>query len=136
MPRRPVKAIPVHELAVCQSILRQVEQVARQHGADEVSAIHLNIGPLSGIEIPLLENAFTIARAGTVAHSANLVTSRTRLRVRCSRCDEESFVPANRLVCEHCGDWRTHLVSGDEMELARIEMNIQESEIRGEPVHV
>lgn len=127
---------PVHELAVCQSLLQQVDRVARQHGATGVAAIHLNVGPLSGIEIPLLEHAFTIARAGTVAHSADLVTNRTRVRVHCSRCDEESFVPANRLVCMHCGDWRTQLVSGDEMELARIEMNIQEPELQGDPIHV
>lgn len=117
----------MHELAVCQSLLRQVERVARQHGADEVATIHLSIGPLSGIEVPLLQRAFTIARAGTVAEGAELVANLTRARVHCSRCGGESTVPANRLLCVHCGDWRTRLVGGDEMELVSIEMGISET---------
>ncbi len=117
----------MHELAVCRSLLRQVERVAMQHGADEVASIHLSIGPLSGIEVPLLEQAFSIARAGTVAEGAELVTSLKGVRVRCGRCDKESAVTVNRLVCLHCGDWRTQLVSGDEMELTRVEINIPET---------
>lgn len=117
----------MHELAVCQSLLRQVERVAMQHGADEVASIHLSIGPLSGIEVPLLAQAFTIARAGTLAEGAELITTPKEVRVRCARCDQESAVTANRLVCVHCGDWRTQLVSGDEMELTRVEINIPET---------
>jgi hydrogenase nickel incorporation protein HypA/HybF len=26
----------------------------------------------------------------------------------------------NRLVCDHCGDWRTQLISGDELLLQRV----------------
>lgn len=112
----------MHELSVCQSLLQQVEQVAAQRNADEVVRVHVNIGPLSGIEAPLLQQAFTIARAGTVANDAELITNLMSVRVHCSRCDTESTVHANRLVCGVCGDWRTRLVGGDEMELARIEM--------------
>ena len=38
----------------------------------------------------------------------------------CGECGKESEVPANRLVCEHCGDWRTQLLSGDELMLERV----------------
>jgi Zn finger protein HypA/HybF involved in hydrogenase expression len=31
-------------------------------------------------------------------------------------------VPANRLVCPHCKNWRTTLVSGDEMVLQQVEL--------------
>ncbi len=116
----------MHELSVCQSLLHQVEQVAAQRHAVEVVRIHVNIGPLSGIEAPLLQQAFTIARAGTVANDADLITNPMSVRVHCSRCDTESTVRANRLVCAGCGDWRTRLVCGDEMELARVEMTINE----------
>jgi hydrogenase nickel incorporation protein HypA/HybF len=126
----------VHELAVCQSLLEHVDRIASDHGAQEVVAVHLNIGPLSGIEAPLLERAFSIARVGTTAENAELVTTLTRACVHCSACDVESFVSANRLLCPRCGDWRTRLVGGDELELARIEMNVPDPNRGGDAIHV
>lgn len=67
-----------------------------------------------------MQNAFPIAAAGTVANEAKLHLQPTPIRVCCEECGEESEVPVNRLVCEHCGDWRTRLVSGDELMLQRV----------------
>ena len=43
-------------------------------------------------------------------------------RVRCRSCGAESAAEPNNLVCTACGDWRTELVSGDEMLLAQVEL--------------
>ena len=48
----------MHELSICQALLDQVENVARDHGARRVSRVALRIGALSGIEPELLEHAF------------------------------------------------------------------------------
>ena len=63
----------MHELSVCQALLAQVEQVARENAAHSVEKVVLRIGPLSGVEPRLLQDAFPIARAGTVAAGAELV---------------------------------------------------------------
>jgi hydrogenase nickel incorporation protein HypA/HybF len=115
----------VHELSVCWDLLHQVAAVACQHGASTVSRIHLRLGPLSGIEAPLLAQAFTIARAGSVAAQAELVTERLPVRVRCTSCGAESEAQPNRLVCGVCGDWRTALLSGDELLLASVELDLE-----------
>ena len=112
----------MHELAVCQALLQQVEQTAGQHDVSEVTKVVLRIGPLSGIELPLLQQAFSIARMGTIADKADLVAEQLPVRIRCTRCRAESTVSSNHLLCTACGDWRTRLVSGDEMVLASIEM--------------
>ena len=112
----------MHELAVCEALLQQVEQEAGQHDANEVTKVVLRIGPLSGIELPLLQQAFTVARKGTVADKADLVAEELPVRIRCTQCRAESTVRANRLLCATCGDWRTRVISGDEMVLASIEM--------------
>jgi len=110
----------MHELAVCQALIGEVAQVARAQQATSVSDIYVSVGPLSGVEGPLMQNAFPIAAAGTVANEAKLHLQPTPIRVCCEECGEESEVPANRLVCEHCGHWRTRLVSGDELMLQRV----------------
>ena len=63
----------MHELAVCQGLLRQVQQIALENRARSVERILLRIGGLSGVEPPLLERAFEIARMGTLAQEAELV---------------------------------------------------------------
>ena len=112
----------MHELAVCQALMEQVEAVARDQCADRVVAIHLGIGPLSGVEPRLLQHAFPIASAGSVAAEADLVINSLPVVVNCKRCGKDSEVLPSRLLCAHCGDWRTSLVSGDELSLQTVEV--------------
>jgi len=110
----------MHELSVCQALISQVAQVARDRHATAVTDIYVDVGPLSGVEPPLLRNAFPIAAAGTVANNATLHLQTMPIRVRCEECGAESEVATNRLTCQSCGDWRTDLISGDELLLQRV----------------
>lgn len=110
----------MHELSICQALLDQVENVARDHGARRVSRVALRIGALSGIEPELLEHAFVVARAGGVAGEATLEIEMTEPVVRCSVCGATGVVAANRLLCPGCGDWRVDLIEGREMVLAQV----------------
>jgi hydrogenase nickel incorporation protein HypA/HybF len=112
----------MHELSLCQSLMQQVEVIAREHRARAVSLVKVRIGPLSGVEPQLLVQAFPIASAATVAEGAVLVTETLPVRVRCRRCGAESEARPNRLVCGVCGHWQTQLLSGDEMLLASVEL--------------
>lgn len=112
----------MHELSVCRALLAQVEEVARRHGTKGVAKIVLHIGPLAGVESRLLRQAFILVRTGSVAESTELVIETLPIRVRCQACGAESAASANRLLCGVCGDWRTQLISGDEMLLASVEL--------------
>lgn len=112
----------MHELAVCQALIGEVSALAAARRANSITDIHVNIGPLSGVEWPLLQRAFPLAAAGTVADGAKLHLRKTPIRVRCSICDAETEAEVNKLVCGHCGEWRTRLVSGDELVLRTVEM--------------
>ncbi len=114
----------MHELSVCQSFLAQVERIALAHNARTVDKIVVRIGPLSGVEAPLLRQAYTLACAGTVAEDAELVTEIQPIRVACETCGAETSASVNRLLCGACGDYHTRLVSGDEMILASVELNV------------
>ena len=118
----------MHELSICLSLLDQVERIARDHGADRVERILLRIGPLSGVEAPLLANAYPLAAAGTIAEHATLDIEPAAIRVKCSVCGAETEAEPNRLLCGQCGDWHTRLVSGDEMLLANLELRIPDAE--------
>lgn len=113
----------MHELSVCLSLMQQVENIARKHNAIRVTRIVLDVGPLSGVEPELLRNAYPIAAAGTAAETAELVIETADIVVRCSQCESESTVPPNKLLCRACGEFRTRVISGDELILLRVELD-------------
>jgi hydrogenase nickel incorporation protein HypA/HybF len=112
----------MHELAVCQALIEQVERVARQNDAQRVISIVITIGPLAGVEPQLLEHAYPLAAAGTIAEHAALVIETVPVRVRCRSCGAETDAAANRLVCGDCGDWQVDVTGGEEMILKRVEV--------------
>lgn len=102
--------------------MEQVESIALEEQADHVTAIHLGVGPLSGVEPRLLEQAFSIARAGSIAADAELVIASMPIQVSCKQCGQLTEALPSRLVCGSCGDWHTSLVSGDELQLTSLEL--------------
>ena len=113
----------MHELSICLALMQQVERIAREHEAASIDRIVLQVGPLSGVEAPLLERAWPLASSGTLAQQAQLVIETAPVRVRCTQCDAVSNVIPNRLLCSACGDFRTRLISGDEMLLVNLELS-------------
>lgn len=114
----------MHELSVCQALIGQVEAVARQRGACQVKSVRVRLGPLSGVEATLLQQAYPLASAGTLAEASRLVIEPAPVRVKCETCGAESEAEPNRLLCARCGDYHTRLVSGDEMMLMSVELVI------------
>lgn len=133
-----MKYLPkMHELAVCQALLGEVVSLAAARNAVIVTDIHVGIGPLSGVEADLLQDAFPIAAAGTYASAAVLHLRKTKIRVRCLECGAETKAKANRLVCGKCANWRTTLIGGDELILERVEMETRsENQSMGEAANV
>ncbi len=115
----------MHELSVCLALVRRVQAIARDQGASAVEQIVLRIGPLSGVEPPLLRHAYPLAAAGTLAQGAELVIESAPVRVRCTVCGAETEVTPNRLLCGSCGEFRTRLLGGDEMLLVRLELCLE-----------
>lgn len=117
----------MHELSVCLALLDKVQQIARENGAVRVSRIVVKLGPLSGVEAPLLSNAYPLAAAGTIAEEAELSIEVVPVRVRCGECEAESDVAMNRLLCPACGGSSTKVISGDDLLLQRVELETPDS---------
>jgi hydrogenase nickel incorporation protein HypA/HybF len=111
----------MHELSVCQALVDQLEALGKEQQAIRVVKLLVGIGPLSGVEPALLDQAFPIAAAGTLAEDAELTIEHHPVRVHCLQCGQDSDASVNRLLCGYCGDWRTELLSGDELILVQVE---------------
>ena len=115
----------MHELSVAQALVEQVDAVIRQHQAKGASRIRVRIGPLAGVVPELLASAFPLAAGGSRMAGAELEFAYAPIRVRCQGCGAETEAAPNRLVCGACGDWHTQLVSGDELLLESVELELK-----------
>src|SRR3569833_3349504 len=73
-------------LLLCRALVAQVSALAAERGARAVSRIRLVVGPLAGVEIALLKNAFPVSSRGTPAAGAALEIETVPLAVRCESC--------------------------------------------------
>ena len=103
--------------------MQQIESISAANEASRVVSIVIGMGPLSGVEAQLLKHAYPVASAGTIAEDAELIIKNLPVRVSCDVCGEESEVPTNKLLCKQCGNWKTTLISGDELMLLSLEMD-------------
>jgi hydrogenase nickel incorporation protein HypA/HybF len=122
----------VHELSICQALLQQVAAIAVAHRAQRVTAIRLGVGALAGVEPALLERAFTLARAGTLAAAADLIITTTAVAVSCRSCGRTAEVAVNRLSCPACGAIDVRVTRGEELILESLELDV-EDDIAADP---
>ncbi len=124
----------MHELAVCQALLHQVEAVVAEHGATAADRIVISVGPLSGVEPALLASAFTIAREGTAAANAELDIESEPIEVECRTCAHRGTARPNRLLCGACGDWQVQVTRGEALMLLRVGLAIEDKPSLRPPV--
>jgi hydrogenase nickel incorporation protein HypA/HybF len=106
-----------------EDLLRQVDVHADRHGASRVLRVHLAVGELSGVEVPLLERAFEAFRAGTRCGGSTLDVRRVPARWCCPGCEREAPT-GGPLFCEACA-LPPRLAEGGELVLERIEMEVE-----------
>lgn len=121
----------MHEASICLSLMKKVQETTHHYPGALVRHIHLKIGPLSGIDPHLLEQAFRISKKEPALEGAILNIECTAAKVRCLDCQEVSEVPSNHLCCRPCGSTHTQLLSGSELYIDNIDLSIPEETFEG-----
>ncbi len=112
----------MHELSIALSILDLAAEEARRHGG-RVTAIHLRLGPLSGVVGAALQSAYGLAREGSELAGAELVIEEVPLVAYCPTCAaEQAPASAYLLICPACGGPMPQVVRGREMEVTALEI--------------
>ena len=112
----------MHELSIMQSALECVLEGAEKARARRVIAVRLRVGVLSGVAPEALEFAFEALTPGTLAEGAELGIEHVPARFWCEGCDLEFQADDMLSECPKCHQFGAGLRSGQEMELASIEI--------------
>ncbi len=112
----------MHEYAIVQALLAQVEAAAQAAGATAVRTIRVRIGELAGVEVDLLRTAYATFRERGPCRTAELAVEAVAARWACPRC-RRPRARGEVLRCPECS-LPARLVAGDELILDRIEMEV------------
>lgn len=98
------------------------EEAARRGGA-QVSAIHLRLGPLSGVVREALLFSYEVACEGTPLEGSQLVIEDVPVVVYCPTCSgERTLASIQNFCCPDCGTPTSQVVGGKELEVVALEI--------------
>src|SRR5262249_47743925 len=113
----------MHELSIALSLLELAQEEAARQGGARVTALHLKLGPLSGVVKEALVGAYELARAGSPCAEAELVIEEVPVAVYCPACAMERTLAAlGPLCCPVCGAPTPQVVRGRELDLVALEI--------------
>ncbi len=113
----------MHELSIALGIVDAATEEAARQNASRVCAVHLRLGPLSGVVKEALEFAYEASCYGTILAGSQLIIEDQPVVVYCSACHaERTLLSIQRFVCPDCGAATPRVISGRELELAALEV--------------
>jgi hydrogenase nickel incorporation protein HypA/HybF len=117
----------MHEIGIANSILDAVRTEVARHPGGKPRKVAVRIGELAAVNGDALRFAFEILTGDTDLDCLELEIEICPRRQRCT-CGIEFNVIAYELQCPQCGEQRTQCISGDQLELAYLEIEEHEME--------
>jgi|SRR5579864_6671717 len=116
----------MHELSIAQSVLEAVQAEAARHPGATPTKIGLKIGELAAVDPDALQFAFEVLTRETELEGLKLEIRFCLRRHRCLDCGTEFDVKDFDFRCAKCQSTRSECISGDELELAFLELEEHE----------
>lgn len=105
------------------SMIEMAAEEAALRGSSQVSAIHLKLGPLSGVVKEALLFSYTVACAGTPLEGSQLIIEDVPVMVYCPKCQAETApVSLQQFCCPVCDTPTPQVLCGKELEVVALEI--------------
>ena len=113
----------MHELSIAISIIDvAAEELARQ-GGGRVEAVHLKLGPLSGVVREALLSAYDLACEQSPLQGSQLEIQDVPVEIFCDYCGKHQPVASiQEMCCRVCGTPSAKVVRGRELEIVALEI--------------
>ena len=112
----------MHEMGIANSVLEAVRNEMRRYPDKFPCKVGVRVGAMVAIDQDSLRFCFDAMILETELDKLELGIEVSPLRLRCQSCGQEFEVRDYNSRCPHCGGLEARCVSGDELELAYLEM--------------
>jgi hydrogenase nickel incorporation protein HypA/HybF len=117
----------MHELSIAISLVEAAQEEMQKLGRVEVLAIHLELGPLSGVVRDALEFSYQMACADTPLAGSRLVIEDISVLIDCQICMvPREIVSLQEFCCAVCGGAGGAVLRGRELRVAALEIREKE----------
>src|SRR5210317_446606 len=105
----------MHEMALCESVLKMIEEEAANRQFSRVTAVQLEIGRLAAVEVEAMRFCFDVVARGSIVEGAVLEIVQPEGRAWCEQCAKTVSVDERYSPCSICGSYQLQITGGDEM---------------------
>lgn len=112
----------MHELGICDALLKMVDDIVKKEEADGVSRVTLEVGLLSGVVPRYLTDCWQAVIDGTAYADTELIVEPIPGTALCIDCGAEFEADLNKLVCPDCGGKKLTPLSGRDLTIKEIEI--------------
>lgn len=112
----------MHELSIAMSIVDMAQEEAERRNVT-IDAVHLELGPLSGVVADALMFSYEMACCGTPLEGSRLVIKETRIEVYCPSCKTPKVLTSMQwFCCPECGAPTSEVIHGKELAITALEV--------------
>jgi len=112
----------MHEMGIASSVVEAVRVEVLRHPGARASKVGLRIGEWAGVDPDALHFCFDALLAGSEPEPPSLDIEFRPRQNRCGTCGTVFALKDYEIQCPECGEPVTQPVSGNELELAYIEL--------------
>lgn len=112
----------MHEMSLCESLLKAMEESAVANDFSKVLKVRLEIGRFAGVEPEALRFGFDVVTRGSLADGAELVILDAPGQAWCFDCGQNVEIDDRLAPCPACGGTKLQATGGDQMTIKDLEV--------------
>jgi len=113
----------MHELSIAMSIVDMALEEAERRDV-RIDAVHIELGPLSGVIADALFFSYEMACCGTPLEGSRLVIREVPIEVYCPACEAQKTLSSMQwFCCPECGTPTSDVIHGKELAITGLEVH-------------
>lgn len=113
----------MHELSIASDLVELVTEAAENANAQRVTAVHLRLGVLAGVNAESLRFCYGVATQGTLLEGSRLDVLELPIVIHCLICNRDvEIADVPTMACPDCGTLSASVHQGRELEVESIEI--------------
>ena len=114
----------MHELSLAKDIVEMVYQNVPAHEIKGVKFVVIKVGQFSGVVSESLKFSYQAKNSQTDIEGSELEIIEIPFKLKCHNCNMTTSNEFGMMICDECGSSNTEILSGDELQVQEVKLNI------------